>query len=88
MIDQRVSEEKELTFLIFSFDYNFACQLAIKYKLKIVPVFIEREKITSLGQFFNEINSDDYKDKSILTKKLNEFIENMLVKNPNEGYGL
>ncbi len=86
MIDQRVSEGERINFFNFpALTTTLPAQLAIKYKLKIVPVFIEREKNNTFKiKFFNEINSDDYKDKSILTKKLNEFIENMLVKNPNE----
>ena len=86
MIDQRVSEGEKIYFFNYpALTTTLPAQLAIKYKLKIVPVFIEREKDNTFKvEFFNQIDPNIYENKSNLTKKLNEFIEAMLIKNPNE----
>ena len=86
MIDQRVSEGEKIYFFNYpALTTTLPAQLAIKYKLKIVPVFIEREKDNTFKvEFFNQIDPNTYENKSNLTKKLNEFIEAMLIKNPNE----
>ena len=44
MIDQRVSEGEKLTFLIHAFTSTLPAQLAMKFNLDIVPVYIERSK--------------------------------------------
>ena len=60
-------------------------QLAIKYNLSIIPVFIERVNNENFKiEFMNEINSQNFKDKVDLTKKLNHTLEKMILKNPNQ----
>ena len=84
MIDQRVSEGEKVKFFDRpALTTTLPAQLAIKYKLPIIPVFIERKNISKFNiQFMEEINFDDYKDKIELTERLNEVLEGMIKKNP------
>ena len=84
MIDQRVSEGQKVNFFGKpASTTTLPAQLAIKYKLPIIPVFIERiEDAKFKVEFFDEINVDNLKDKEDLTKNLNEILEQMIVKNP------
>ena len=86
MIDQRVSEgEKIIFFKKPALTNTLPAQLAIKYGLPIIPVFIERTKEKNFRiEFYNEIISSNFADKIELTKKLNQVLESMIVKNPNE----
>ena len=60
-------------------------QLALKYKLSIVPVFIERKSNDKFViEFQNEIKSEDFDDKIKLTEKLNEVLEKMVMRNPTQ----
>ena len=85
MIDQRVSEGEKINFFgKQAFTTTLPAQLAIKFNLGIVPVFIERkinEKFTV--EFFREIKSSSYKDKKELTEKLNDVLEKMIKRNPS-----
>ena len=84
MIDQRVSEGDKIKF--FGKDAlttTLPAQLAFKYKLPLVPVFIERdEKDKFTLKFYEEIKANDFKDKIELTKKLNDVLEKMIISNP------
>tara|TARA_B100001057_G_scaffold491789_1_gene582791 strand:+ start:113 stop:970 length:858 start_codon:yes stop_codon:yes gene_type:complete len=86
MIDQRVSEGEKTNF----FDYpalttTLPAQLAYKYKLKLVPVFIERIKNNNFKiKFYKEIDPNEFNSKIELTKKLNNVLENMIRKNPGQ----
>ena len=84
MIDQRVSEGDKIKF--FGKDAlttTLPAQLAFKYKLPLVPVFIERdEKDKFTLKFHEEIIANDFKDKIELTKKLNDVLEKMIISNP------
>ena len=84
MIDQRVSEGQKVNFFGKpASTTTLPAQLAIKYKLPIIPVFIERiEDAKFKVEFFDEINVQNFKDKEDLTKNLNEILEKMIVKNP------
>ncbi len=86
MVDQRVSEgEKIIFFKKPALTTTLPAQLAMKYDLPIIPVFIERTKEKGFKiEFYNEIISSNFTDKIELTKKLNEVLESMIVKNPNE----
>ena len=59
MIDQRVSEGEKINFFGKSaLTTTLPAQLALKYNLSIIPVFIERIKIIILKlKFYEEINS-------------------------------
>ena len=86
MIDQRVSEGDKIKF--FGKDAlttTLPAQLAFKYKLPLVPVFIERdEKDKFTLKFHEEIKANDFKDKIELTKKLNDVLEKMIISNPTQ----
>ena len=86
MIDQRVSEgEKINLFGKPALTTTLPAQLAIKYNLKIIPVFIERDENNKFKiEFQSEINPKNFKDKFQLTSKLNKSLEEMIIKNPNQ----
>ena len=86
MIDQRVSEgEKILFFKKLALTTTLPAQLAMKYNLGIVPVFIERVKKSKFRiEFQKEINPKNFNSKLDLTNKLNEILEGMIKKNPNQ----
>jgi len=85
MIDQRVSEGERIDFFNQpALTTTLPAQLAIKFNLSIIPVFIERDKNNFIIKFHDEIRPSDFKDKIDLTKKLNNEIEKMILKNPNE----
>ena len=86
MIDQRVSEgEKENFFNKPAFTSTLPAHLAIKYNLKIVPVFIERLKNNNFKiEFQKVINPIYFKNKLELTEKLNKTLEKMIIQNPNQ----
>ena len=86
MIDQRVSEGELINFFNKpALTTTLPAQLALKFNLSIVPVFIEREKngIYKI-QFYDEIDSSTYSDKIDLSVKLNSILEMFIKKNPNE----
>ena len=75
MIDQRVSEGEKIKF--FGKDAlttTLPAQLSIKYDLKIIPVYIERNENKNFTiEFQNAINPRDFqKNKEILTLNLNQ----------------
>ena len=86
MIDQRVSEGDRIKF--FSKEAHttsLPAQLSLKFNIDVVPIFIEREQKDSFVMYVNKpINSSSYKEKLGLTKKLNEVLEDMILKNPNQ----
>ena len=86
MIDQRVSEgEKVKFFKEEAFTTTLPGQLALKYNLDIVPVFIEREKNNSFNiKVYEPINQSNYKNKFDISLKLNQILEEMIIKNPNQ----
>ena len=86
MIDQRVSEGELVNlFNQPSLTTTLPAQLALKYNLKLVPVYIERKKDNSFNlKFHSPIQSQKFKDKLELTKYLNIQLESMLLKNPGQ----
>ena len=86
MIDQRVSEGEKINFFGKpAFTTTLPAQLSLKYDLGIIPVFIERINDERFKiQFHEEINPKNFKNKIELTKKLNEILENMIIKNPTQ----
>ena len=86
MIDQRVSEGKKVIFFGKpAFTTTLPAQLAIKYNLKIIPVYIERTRNNKFKiEFLNAIKPKDFKNKLALSEKLNKIIEKMIIKNPNQ----
>jgi Kdo2-lipid IVA lauroyltransferase/acyltransferase len=86
MIDQRVSEGEKVNFFNkLAFTTTLPAQLATKYNLKIIPVFIERLKNNKFKiEFQKEIDPKNFKDKLELTKFLNRTLEKMIIKKPNQ----
>ena len=86
MIDQRVSEGDKINFFGKpAFTTTLPAQLAVKFNLDIVPVFIERiDSENFILEFKDIINTNEFSDKILLTKKLNEILEQMIKYNPNQ----
>ena len=86
MIDQRVSEGEKIPFFgKLAFTTTLPAQLAIKFNVPIIPVFIERiDQDKFRIEFFKEIYASNIDNKINLTKKLNKVLENMILKNPDQ----
>ena len=84
MIDQRVSEGEKVNFFNQeAYTTTIPAQLAKKFDMPIVPIFIERVNDTNfkikISKPVNFLKSDSIKD---ITSKLNVIIEEMILKNP------
>ena len=86
MIDQRVSEGEKINFFnVPAYTTTLPAQLAIKYNLKIIPVFIKRiNNKKFIIEFKNEIDPKNFIDKLKLTQELNIVLEKMILKNPDQ----
>ena len=86
MIDQRVSEGSKIKFFgDEAFTTTLPAQLALKYNLEIVPVFILRKSDNHFEmKVFDPIDSKKYKNKINLTLELNHVLENMIKINPDQ----
>ncbi len=86
MIDQRVSEgEKISLFKKPALTTTLPAQLSIKFQLDIIPVYIERDNDNNfIIEFQEKLNFRNYKNKFELTKELNNVLERMIVRNPNQ----
>ena len=86
MIDQRVSEGIESKFFNKkAFTTTIPAQLHLKYGLEIVPVYIERKNKHYFTVYFYEpLSFDNNKDQIYITNKLNNVLENLILKNPSQ----
>ena len=86
MIDQRVSEGAKVDFFSKpALTTTLPAQLAIKYDLAIIPVFIERTIDNEFKiNFFEKIMPNSFNSKLDLTIKLNQVLEKMIKSNPNQ----
>ena len=86
MIDQRVSEGEKINFFKEeALTTTLPAQLALKYNLNIVPIFIERDKNNLFKiKIFKPIDPSNFKNKLQISEKLNQVIESMIIKNPNQ----
>ena len=84
MIDQRVSEGEMIKFFgKNALTTTLPAQLAIKFNLKIIPVFIERTKENNFNiEFQRPLDSKNFKNKILLSIELNKILEKMIIKNP------
>ena len=86
MIDQRVSEGEKVKF--FNEDAlttTLPAQLAFKYNLDIIPIFIERKKDNLFEmKIYNPLKLKNYQTKNDISKKLNQILETMLKRNPHQ----
>jgi KDO2-lipid IV(A) lauroyltransferase len=86
MIDQRVSQGiKSLLFKNEALTTTIPAQFVKKFKCKVVPIYIER---TSNDNFMLEImkpiNFDNGKTIENITLELNQLLEKMIIRNPNQ----
>ncbi len=86
MIDQRVSEGEKINFFNkVARTTTLPAQLAKKYNIPIVPVFIKRMKDNNFNlEFYDAIFPSKFKDKIELSIKLNTVLEKMIHKNPEQ----
>lgn len=86
MIDQRVSEGEKINFFNKpALTTTLPAQLSIKYNMPIIPVFIKRKSDNLFElEFFDEIKPNEFKNKIELTNKLNNILENLIKKFPNQ----
>jgi|TARA_B110000967_G_scaffold205262_1_gene249441 KDO2-lipid IV(A) lauroyltransferase len=90
MIDQRVSEGRRLPFFgDMALTTTLPAQLATKYHLDIVPIYIARNKNNDFEMIIYEpIQTSDKKDRETskldLTIRLNKIAEQMIAKDPGQ----
>jgi len=86
MIDQRLGEGDRVEFFREkAHTTSLPAQLSLKHNLDVVPIFIEREhKDYFKMKIYKPINTSNFKNKNELTQKLNQILENMIIKNPDQ----
>ena len=86
MIDQRVSEGIKSNFFgRKAFTTTIPAQLAKKFALPVVPIFIERiGNLKFKMKVFDPINFSKEDSMENVTSRLNKILENMILDNPNE----
>ncbi len=85
MIDQRVSEGIQSNFFNEKASTTtIPAQLVKKYKIPVVPIFIERFDNIKFKITINKpINFEETKSVEDITNELNKLLENMIVQKPN-----
>ena len=86
MIDQRVSQGIRCNFFDReALTTTIPAQFVKKYQAKIIPVHIERTRNNFFKlKFQKAINFSDDEDIKSITLKLNNILENMIIKNPDQ----
>ena len=90
MVDQRVSEgQKTLFFNRPAYTTTIPAQLALKYNCKLVPISLKRKEGVSFEMTIHQpykIQKTDNSDIDVknITIKINQMIENMILKNPSQ----
>ncbi len=86
MIDQRVSEGEKINFFNEeAFTTTLPAQMALKFDLDIVPIFIERKNNSFFSMHvYKPLKPSEFSDKLEITYKLNQILESMIIKNPNQ----
>ena len=90
MVDQRVSEgPRALFFNKPAHTTTIPAQLALKYNCKLVPISLERKEgpnfeMTIHEPYKIEKTGNDEEDSKNITLKINQIIEKMVLKNPNQ----
>ena len=84
MIDQRVSEGEKIKFFNEdSLTTTLPAQLALKFDLDIIPIYLERKNNNSFFMKINKpIDLSKLNNKTDVSKKLNEILEDMITQNP------
>ena len=90
MVDQRVGESERCNFFgVPAHTTTIPAQLALKFNMEIIPIFLKREKDNT---FFLEIKepikyirtNNSEEDKKNITLAINKCIEEMIIKNPGQ----
>ena len=90
MVDQRVSEGKKLPFFEHAaLTTTMPAQIALKFKLDIVPIYIKRETNDTFEMEVYEpievLKNDDIETNKLnISIKLNKILEEMISKNPGQ----
>ena len=86
MIDQRVTEGiKSLFFKNYAFTTTIPAQFIKKFNCKIVPIYIKRKNNENfMLEIMKPINFDNNQTTENITLKLNQLLENMIVRNPHQ----
>ena len=90
MVDQRVSEgPRSLFFNKPAHTTTLPAQIALKYNCKLVPISLERKKDLNFEMTIYEpykiAKTNSYEeDTKNITLKINQVIEKMIIKNPNQ----
>ena len=86
MIDQRVSQGIRCNFFNReALTTTIPAQFVKKYQAKIIPVHIERSRNNFFKlKFQKAINFSDDEDIKSITLRLNNILENMIIKNPDQ----
>ena len=86
MIDQRVTEGmKSLFFKNYAFTTTIPAQFIKKFNCKIVPIYIERKNNENfILEIMKPINFNNDQTTENITLKLNQLLEKMIVRNPNQ----
>ena len=86
MIDQRVTEGmRSLFFKNYAFTTTIPAQFIKKFNCKIVPIYIERKNNENfMLEIMKPINFDNDQTTENITLKLNQLLENMIVRNPHQ----
>jgi KDO2-lipid IV(A) lauroyltransferase len=86
MIDQRVTEGiKTLFFKNYAFTTTIPAQFIKKFNCKIVPIYIERKNNENfMLEIMKPVNFDNNQTVENITLKLNQLLENMIVRNPHQ----
>ena len=86
MIDQRVSQGiKSLLFKKKAFTTTIPAQFVKKFNCKIVPIYIERKRNENFRlEIMQPVSFENNETIENITLKLNQFLEKMIVRNPNQ----
>ena len=86
MIDQRVSEGIKVNFFgQKASTTTIPAQFVKKFNAKIVPIYIERENLNKFKlKIYDPINFYENETIEMITIKLNEVLEKMIIKNPSQ----
>ena len=86
MIDQRVSEGEAIPFFgRQALTTTLPAQLALKYNIDIIPVYIERDKNNNFTiEYLKKISPKTFESKSALSAELNKVLEKMIIRNSGQ----
>ena len=86
MVDQRVSEGEKINFFGKpALTTTLPAKLSLKYRLDIIPVYIQRERNNNFKiKFKKKIKPDSYKNDLEITQEVNNVLEKMIIENPDQ----